>query len=107
LVIMPEWQGIGVGLRFLEEVCRAQMRGENRWERQCFTLFARRTRLGRRVAEASRVAAARALRSTAGTEEKSVKSLANSREKPFGKIDSGGGYGGHLRAVHGFKFIGP
>jgi GNAT superfamily N-acetyltransferase len=28
LVVMPEWQGAGVGLRFLNEICEMQMRGD-------------------------------------------------------------------------------
>jgi energy-coupling factor transporter ATP-binding protein EcfA2 len=107
LVIMPEWQGIGVGLRFLDEVCRAQLRGDNRWQRQCFTLF--------HTSHPGLVAALRRrtgwLHSSAslhgGDRGKSMASLSRSRAKAFGGVESRGGHGGHLRAVHGFKFIGP
>lgn len=39
LVVLPEWQGAGVGLRFLNEVCAMMLRGENRYEKPMPTLF--------------------------------------------------------------------
>ena len=39
LVVMPEWQGAGVGLRFLNAVCQRYLEGKNRWGRKCPTLF--------------------------------------------------------------------
>jgi hypothetical protein len=39
LVVMPEWQGAGVGMRFLNAVCAAWRRGRNRYGRPMLTLF--------------------------------------------------------------------
>lgn len=107
LVILPEWQGIGFGIKFLEGVCRLQLEGRNNWGRQCFTLF-----------HTSHPGLVGALRRRAGwvhvnaglfggNKLRSRESLARS-ENSLGKQKGGRpGYGGHLRAVHCFKFIGP
>lgn len=106
LVVMPEWQGIGVGLRFLEEVCNLQLRGENRWNRQCFTLF-----------HTSHPALVSILKNRpgwlhvsaglfGGNRSRSKKSIIKSAAKKGSTLIQGGGFGGHLRAVHGFKYIG-
>ena len=39
LVVMPEWQGAGVGMRFLNAVCAEWRRGRNRYGRPLLTLF--------------------------------------------------------------------
>jgi GNAT superfamily N-acetyltransferase len=39
LVVMPEWQGAGVGMGFLNAVCAAWRRGRNRYGRPMLTLF--------------------------------------------------------------------
>jgi ABC-type transport system involved in cytochrome c biogenesis ATPase subunit/GNAT superfamily N-acetyltransferase len=99
LVVMPEWQGAGVGLAFLEAVCDLQLRGENRWGRQCFTLF--------HTSHPQLVAALRLRRGWlhmsaglfGGNKARSAASLSRGGQ-------SGSGFGGHLRAVHGFKYIG-
>lgn len=101
LVVMPEWQGIGVGLRFLEEVCAMQMRGVNRWGRQCFTLF-----------HTSHPALVTILKNRAGWLHVSAslhggnKARSRASMARSGSHIATGGFGGHLRAVHGFKFIG-
>ncbi len=105
LVVMPEWQGAGVGLRFLDAVCEMQLRGENRWGRKCQTLF-----------HTSHPGLAAALRRSprwvqcsailyGGNKLKSAQSLEKSRLKNPSLI-TGSGYGGHFRAVQGFKYTG-
>ncbi len=107
LVIMPEWQGIGLGLRFLEACCRAQLKGRNPWGRQCFTFF-----------HTSHPGLVAALRKREGwlhvsanmygeDKARAAASLAASRARRGIKESIGSGFGGHLRAVNGFKFIGP
>jgi ABC-type transport system involved in cytochrome c biogenesis ATPase subunit len=99
LVVMPEWQGAGVGLAFLEAVCELQLRGINRWGRQCFTLF--------HTSHPQLVAALRLRRGWlhvsaglwGGNKARSAASMSRSGQ-------GGAGFGGHLRAVNGFKFIG-
>ena len=39
LVVMPEWQGAGIGLRFLNAVCDRWRRGRNPYNRPMPTLF--------------------------------------------------------------------
>ncbi len=39
LVVMPEWQGAGVGVRFLNAVCAQWRRGNNRYGKPLLTLF--------------------------------------------------------------------
>ena len=108
LVIMPEWQGIGVGLRFLNAVCEAWARGENRYGRPMPTLF-----------HTSHPGLAAALRRARGwtqvsgqlygaTKARSLETLRRSFER--GKMkwsSSGSGFGGHFRAVQGFRFLMP
>ena len=101
LVVMPEWQGIGVGLRFLEEVCNLQLGGLNNWERQCFTFF-----------HTSHPALVSILKNRAGWLHVSANLFGGNRERSHASMKRsnakicGGGFGGHLRAVHGFKYIG-
>lgn len=88
LVVMPEWQGAGVGMRFLNEVCQMWLDGNNRYDRKMRTIF-----------HTSHPALASALR----------------RDKKWTQI-SGGlygsksstkvSYGGHFRAVQGFRYLG-
>jgi ABC-type ATPase involved in cell division len=107
LVIMPEWQGAGVGLRFLNEVCRMWRYGENRFKKPMRTLF-----------HTSHPGLAAALRrSKLWTQVSGVlcgddkvrcnKTLIVSAEKA-GNWKGGGvsGYGGHFRAVQGFRYLG-
>ena len=108
LVIMPEWQGIGVGLRFLNQVCEAWADGRNRYGLRLPTLF-----------HTSHPGLAAALRRAAGWTQisgrlhgdmkaRSVESLRRSYER--GKLtghSAGTGFGGHFRAVQGFRFLLP
>lgn len=105
LVVMPEWQGAGVGTRFLDAVCELQLRGENRWRRPCQTLFhtshpglAAALRRSPRWVQTSAVL-------YGGNKQKSAESLAASRRRD-GRPVVGSGYGGHFRAVQGFKYVG-
>lgn len=107
LVVMPEWQGAGVGTRFLDAVCEMQLRGENRWGRKCPTLFhtshpglAAALRRSRRWVQTSAAL-------YGGNRAKSAQSIAASRQhRGLQCTGKGHGYGGHFRAVQGFKYIG-
>lgn len=100
LVIMPEWQGAGVGMRFLNAVCERNLRGETRYRRALPTFFhtshpglcagLRRDRRWRQVSA-----------SLYGVDKRaSGRSL-----RRYGSA-VGQGYGGHFRAVQGFKYVG-
>jgi len=105
LVVMPEWQGAGVGLRFLDAVAARWRAGENRYGLKLATLF-----------HTSHPGLAAALRRSPSWTQVSgalcganrarcVASIAASLSKNGGS-GHGGGYGGHFRAVQGFRFVG-
>lgn len=101
LVVMPEWQGSGVGLRFLNAICQMWLDGENRFRKPMPTLF-HTSHPGlcaalRRMPQWVQVSASLYGENKA----KSAASLKKSRSS--GKST---GYGGHFRAVQGFRYIG-
>jgi hypothetical protein len=107
LVVMPEWQGAGVGLRFLNAVCDLQRQGVNRWGRPAPTYF-----------HTSHPGLASALRRSpawrqvsavlfGGNKARSAASLRKSWARAGKTGMASCGYGGHFRAVQGFKYIGP
>jgi len=104
LVVLPEWQGIGVGVRFIEWVADQWLRGNNRYQRAMTTTF-----------HTSHPGLASALRRRPSwmylsgrvlgeTGVKSRMSMALSRVR-HGR-GTGRGYGGHMRAVQGFRYVG-
>lgn len=101
LVIMPEWQGAGVGMRFLNGLCEAWLRGENRYARPLRSLF-----------HTSHPGLCAALRRDARWRQVStIMGNAGSKEQSKASITKSGsgaraGYGGHLRAVQGFRYYG-
>jgi len=105
LVVMPEWQGAGVGMRFLNAVCALWFEGGNRYARPMTTLFhtshpglvaaLRRDRRWRQVSEMLH----------GGNKERSRASVVRSALKHGGRVVSAG-YGGHFRAVQGFRYFG-
>lgn len=105
LVVMPEWQGAGIGLRFLAAVCDRWRAGRNRYGIKVPTLF-----------HTSHPGLCAALRrdprwtqvsgSLVGSNrERGKASLARSAAR--GRMAAvGSGYGGHFRAVQGFRYLG-
>lgn len=106
LVILPEWQGAGVGMRFLNAVCAAWRKGENRYNKPMRTLFhtshpgladaLRRSPLWTQVSA----------RLHGGDKKRSAQSITASRVRSGSKLDGATGYGGHFRAVQGFRYMG-
>ncbi len=105
LVVMPEWQGAGVGMRFLNAVCAAWLAGKNRYSLPLRTLF-----------HTSHPGLAAALRrdqrwtqvsgSLYGDNKgRAAESIRRSAERK-GQETAGSGYGGHFRAVQGFRYLG-
>ena len=100
LVVMPEWQGAGVGLRFLNWVCEEWRNGRNRYSKPMTTLFhtshpglcaaLRRDKKWRQVSA----------NLYGGNKRRSAASILKSRG------GTGTGYGGHFRAVQGFRYYG-
>ena len=109
LVVLPEWQGAGVGLRFLNQVCEWNLTGSEGGRfpgRPVTTLFhtshpglaaaLRRSPLWRQVS--ARLFGKPKRRNIMTV----AKSAAAHPERP-GVI---AGYGGHFRAVQGFRYVG-
>jgi GNAT superfamily N-acetyltransferase len=103
LVVMPEWQGAGVGTRFLEYVCEYHKAGSGRCGKALPTLFHTShpqliqylTRSPLWVLKSQQMGGADKVKSS-----KSILKSAGNRKA------TGTGYGGHFRAVQGFKYIG-
>lgn len=99
LVVMPEWQGAGVGVRFLNAICAAWRRGRNRYGKPMPTLF-----------HTSHPGLAAALRRDPLWAQVSarlygankVKSAASIRRSAGNGV--GRGFGGHFRAIQGFRY---
>ena len=106
LVVMPEWQGAGVGLRFLNAVCQAWLEGQNRYQRPLRTLF--------HTSHPGLAAALRRDRNWTQVSGQLVgahkgrcrESVRRSAAKAGIKDPGCAGYGGHFRAVQGFRYLG-
>lgn len=100
LVTMPEWQGAGVVFRFLNWVAQYHLEGNGRCNRKYATYF-----------HTSHPQLCRALRRSTKWIQKSANlyggngSNVKAMKKKKGKATMGK-YGGHFRAVQGFKYIG-
>lgn len=88
MVTLPEWQGAGVGMRFLEAICERELRGEGFIGSPTTTLM-----------HTAHPALAFTLRRSAKWRQVSQKLFG-------GKKESVTGMGGHLRAVEGFRYYG-
>lgn len=99
LVVMPEWQGAGVGMRFVNAVCQMWLLGNNRYSKPMPTLF-----------HTSHPGLCMALRRDKKWTQVSAKMYGNnkvrSRESMLKSKGRGVGYGGHFRAVQGFRYLG-
>lgn len=104
MVVMPEWQGAGIGMRFLNHVCELQRTGAGVLaDRRVSTLF-----------HTSHPQLAAALRRDDRWRQVSANlygSRAASSAASLSKARAGGGilghYGGHTRAVQGYRYVGP
>jgi GNAT superfamily N-acetyltransferase len=105
LVVMPQRQGAGVGVRFLDAVCERWLRGENRYTKPMRTLFhtshpglaaglrrnPRWTQLSGRLIGENRV--------------RCMESMQRSADRKGVEGADQAGYGGHFRAVQGFRYL--
>ena len=106
---MPEWQGVGVGVAFLETVCQAWLRGENRYGKKMQTIMTTAhpglCRALRRREQWRQVSC----KLYGDNKARASKSLSGAASKVGGWSGSGcniPGYGGHFRAIQGFRYIG-
>ena len=107
LVTMPEWQGAGVGFRFLNWIAQYHLDGHGRCGHKYVTFFhtshpqlcAALRRSKKWVQTSAELFGANKARSAA--------SIRKSRIKAHTEFKSlACGYGGHWRAVQGFKYVG-
>lgn len=104
---MPEWQGAGVGMKFLQWIAQYHLEGNGRCGKKYPTYFhtshpqlCMALRKSKKWVQTSAVL-------YGGNKSKSAKSITRSRIKHSGEMTGcGSGYGGHFRAVQGFKYIG-
>lgn len=106
LVVMPEWQGAGVGMRFLNALCGQWLEGRNRYGRPLRTLFhtshpglAAALRRDKRWTQVSAAL-------IGGNYARSRQSLKESNRRLGRHTSAGSGFGGHFRAVQGFRYLG-
>lgn len=99
LVVMPEWQGAGVGLRFMNHVAGLWLRGRNRYGLKMTTVF-----------HTSHPALAAALRRSKEWLYLGGRVLGESglqsRISMSKSRDRRSNFGGHMRAVQGFRYVG-
>jgi energy-coupling factor transporter ATP-binding protein EcfA2 len=103
MVVMPEWQGAGVGMKFLNEVCRLQFTDANQWSDRTKAVYFHTSHPGlcaalrrdKRWVQVSQMMGG-------GHKGKSAVAIAASRQRKAAAA-VGSGYGGHHRAVQGFK----
>ena len=108
LVVLPEWQGAGVGLKFLNSVRQMWREGKNRYGLELPTLFhtshpglcaaLRRSPLWTQVS-------ARLYGESKARCRRSIEA-ARKRNGTLQTLGGAQGYGGHFRAVQGFRYIG-
>lgn len=105
LVVMPEWQGAGVGLRFLDAVCERWRLGQNRYSKPMLTVFhTSHPGLASALRRSDRWTQVSA-RLVGESKARSAASIAKSAAK-LGFANPNTGYGGHFRAVQGFRYLG-
>lgn len=105
LVVMPEWQGAGVGMRFLNAVCAAWLAGNNRYGRQLRTLF-HTSHPGLAAALRRDPAWTQVSAELCGSNRARSRATIAAAARALGKPAPGSGYGGHFRAVQGFRYLG-
>ena len=106
LVTMPEWQGAGVGSKFLNFIAQYHLDGNGRGGHKYVTYFhtshpqlCAYLRHSQKWVQVSAVL-------YGGNKKKSGESIISSQKRKKSKFICGSGYGGHFRAVQGFKYIG-
>lgn len=102
LVVMPEWQGAGVGTKFLEWVCEYHKNGFGRCGHKLPTLFHTSHPQLIGYLQNSKKWVLKSQQMFGADKAKSQKSISSMENK---SIDSTG-YGGHFRSVQGYKYLG-
>ena len=98
MVVMPEWQGAGVGMKFLNEVCRLQFTEANQYHERTNAVYFHTSHPGLCAALRRDKRWVQVSQMMGGASKASQK-----RRVASGKTSSVPGAGGHHRAVQGFK----
>lgn len=107
LVVMPEWQGAGVGTKFLEWVCEYHKKGNGRCGKKLPTFFHTSHPQLIGFLKYSKKWVLKSQQMFGGNKAKSGKTIRRAQRAKGAEMQmSAGGYGGHFRAVQGFKYIG-
>lgn len=106
LVVMPEWQGAGVGTKFLEWVSEYHKQGLGRCGHKLPTLFHTSHPQLIGYLKSSKKWILKSQQLFGGDKKKSSKSISKANLKTGKRMGSATGFGGHFRAVQGFKYIG-
>jgi ABC-type transport system involved in cytochrome c biogenesis ATPase subunit/GNAT superfamily N-acetyltransferase len=112
MVVMPEWQGAGVGMRFLNYLCQWHVDGNGPYGKRAGRAVYFHTSHPGLVSALRRSKGWRQVSANlfGGNRAKSVKSINRSAVKNAAVNKCGppgsAGYGGHFRAVQGFKYTG-
>ena len=106
LVVMPEWQGAGVGVRFLNACCELWRQGSNRYGIKVPTLF-HTSHPGLAAALRRHPAWTQVSGALVGSDRtRSVASMQASAARGLMAAMGNAGWGGHFRAVQGFRYLG-
>ena len=106
LVVAPEWQGIGVGTKFLNAVCQYHLDGNGRCGHKFPVFFhTSHPQLCGALRHSSRWIQTGAML-YGDNKARSSASMKRSASKSPGRRKCSTGYGGHFRAVQAFKYIG-
>lgn len=106
LVVMPEWQGIGVGTKFLAAVCDYHLQGKGRCGHKYPTFFHTSHPQLCGALRHSKKWMQTAASLYGSNKKRSAATMQRSHERAGVSNRAGCGYGGHFRAVQAFKFIG-
>lgn len=105
LVVMPEWQGAGCGTKFLEWICEYHKLGNGRGNKILPTFFHTSHPQLIGYLSHSKKWVLKSQQMGGVDKVKSGKTIIATTQSKTMAITSGG-FGGHFRAVQGFKYIG-
>jgi energy-coupling factor transporter ATP-binding protein EcfA2 len=101
LVVMPEWQGAGIGLRFLEAVVRNELAGRGRYGERVRRVYFHTSHPGLNAALHRSPGWERTSANLVGSYKPA--SAASIQAKVNAGFKAGSGWGGHFRAVTGWR----
>lgn len=105
MVVMPEWQGAGVGMRFLNEVSQLQFTAANKFHDRTKAVYFHTSHPGLCAALRRDKKWVQISQMMGGGHK--GKSRSSIVKNPRSTAIASTGYGGHQRAVQGFKMVAP